>query len=443
MISQMKKNEKKIRAAIFEKVKELYKLKESEEKFIPGETPIRYAGRVYDEKEIIYLVDSSLDFWLTEGRYAEEFESKFSDFFKVKYTILTNSGSSANLLAISALTSPKLANPLQDGDEVITVAAGFPTTVNPIIQNRLIPVFVDVKLGTYNVDAEMIESAISNKTKAIILAHTLGNPFDIDIVMEIAKKHNLFLIEDVCDALGSTYGGKLVGKFGDIGTISFYPAHHITMGEGGALITDNTQLARNIRSFRDWGRDCWCKTGHDNTCKKRFDWKLGNLPHGYDHKFIYSHIGYNLKITDMQAAVGLAQLEKLSSFIKARKENFYKLYEGLKEYSNYLILPQWSRKAEPSWFGFPLTVSDNANFSRNEITGFLENKKIATRNLFAGNLLQHPAYTNIKSKYRVVGSLKNTERIMRDTFWLGVYPGLSEKKISYILETFKLFFDKK
>lgn len=437
----MKKNEKKIRTEIFEKVKELYKLKEDEEKFIPGKTPIRYAGRVYNEKELIYLVDSSLDFWLTEGRYAEKFESKFSDFFKVKYTILTNSGSSANLLAISALTSPKLANPIQAGDEVITVAAGFPTTVNPIIQNQLIPVFVDVKLGTYNVDAEIIESAISNKTKAIILAHTLGNPFNIDIVMEIAKKHNLFVIEDACDALGSTYGEKLVGKFGDIGTISFYPAHHITMGEGGALITDNTQLAHNIRSFRDWGRDCWCKTGHDNTCKKRFGWKLGNLPHGYDHKFIYSHIGYNLKITDMQAAVGLAQLEKLTSFIKARKKNFYKLYEGLKEYSNYLILPQWSQKADPSWFGFPLTVSDNAAFSRNEITGFLESKKIATRNLFAGNLLQHPAYTGIKNKYRVVGSLKNTEKVMRDTFWLGVYPGLSEKKISYILETFKLFMD--
>jgi CDP-6-deoxy-D-xylo-4-hexulose-3-dehydrase len=431
----MTEKEKKIRAQIFKKVKELYKIKESEEKFIPGETPIRYAGRVFDDKELINLVDSSLDFWLTEGRYTEEFESKFSDFFKVKYTILTNSGSSANLLALSALTSPKLANPIQAGDEVITVAAAFPTTVNPIIQNHLTPVFVDVKLGTYNANVEMIKSAITNKTKAIILAHTLGNPFDID--------HNLFVIEDTCDALGSTYEGKLVGKFGDIGTMSFYPAHHITMGEGGALITDDIQLAHNIRSFRDWGRDCWCKPGHDNTCKKRFDWKLGNLPHGYDHKYIYSHIGYNLKTTDMQAAIGLAQLEKLTSFIKARKENFYKLYEGLKEYSKYFILPEWNQKADPSWFGFPLTVSDDAAFSRNEITGFLENKKIATRNLFAGNLLQHPAYTSIKNKYRVYGSLENTEKIMRDTFWIGVYPGLSEEKIGYILENFKIFFHKK
>ncbi len=439
----MTKKEAGIRAQIFEKVKELYKVRETKKDFIPGEMPIRYAGRVFDEKEIISLVDSALDFWLTEGRYAEEFEKKFSDFFGIKHAILTNSGSSANLLAVAALTSPKLEKPLQPGDEVITTAAAFPTTVNPIVQNRLIPVFLDVKLGTYNIDTDKIEEAITDKTKLIMLAHTLGNPFDLDTIMGITEKHNLFVIEDVCDAVGSTYNGKPVGTFGDIGTVSFYPAHHITMGEGGALITDSARLEHNIRSFRDWGRDCWCKSGHDNTCGKRFEWKLGDLPYGYDHKFIYSHIGYNLKITDMQAAVGVAQLEKLPEFIKARKNNFKKLYEGLSKYDEYFILPEWSKKADPSWFGFPLTVRDNVFFSRNEITEFLEEKKIATRNLFAGNILRHPAYTESNVNYRIHGGLKNTDKILSDTFWLGVYPGLSTKEINYIINVFEDFFLKR
>jgi CDP-6-deoxy-D-xylo-4-hexulose-3-dehydrase len=438
----MTKKEIEIRKQIFEKVKELYKLSETEKEFIPGKTKVRYAGRVYDEKELISLVDSALDFWLTEGRYVEEFENKSSDFFRVKHTILTNSGSSANLLAVAALTSPKLKEPLQPGDEVITTAAAFPTTVNPIVQNRLIPVFMDVKLGTYNIDTDKVENAITDKTRAIMLAHSLGNPFDLDTIMEIKKNHNLFLIEDTCDAVGSTYDGKLVGTFGDIGTISFYPAHHITMGEGGALITDNTQLARNIRSFRDWGRDCWCKSGHDNTCGKRFRWQLGNLPYGYDHKYTYSHIGYNLKVTDMQAAVGVAQMEKLPSFIEARKKNFKKLYKGLSKYSEYFILPEWSKKSDPSWFGFLLTIRDNIPFSRNQITEFLEKNKIDTRNLFAGNILKHPAYTNGNFKYRIIGELKNTDKIMNDTFWIGVYPGLDKKRIDYILETFSDFLDR-
>ncbi|MCK4320994.1 lipopolysaccharide biosynthesis protein RfbH [candidate division WOR-3 bacterium] len=439
----MTEREKEIRNQIFEKVKELYKIREVEERFIPGVTPIRYAGRVYDEKEMISLVDSALDFILTADRYAEEFELRFSEFFEVTHTILTNSGSSANLLALSALTSPKLEKPIKPGDEVITVACAFPTTVNPIIQSRLVPVFVDVELGTYNIDPSKIEPSISEKTRAIMLAHALGNPFELDAVIEIAKKYNLFVIEDVCDAVGSTYNGRLIGTFGDIGTLSFYPAHHITMGEGGALITNDTKLARIIRSFRDWGRDCWCKPGHDNTCGKRFKWKLGDLPYGYDHKYIYSHIGYNLKITDMQAAIGIEQLKKLPIFIKARKNNFNKLYEGLKKYHKYFILPKWSSKADPSWFGFPLTVREKAPFSRNEITSFLEEQKIATRVLFAGNVLRHPAYIDSSFEYRVHGSLENTNKILNNTFWIGVYPGLNEEEINYILDIFAKFFNKR
>lgn len=440
----MTEHEKEIRNQIFERVKELYKLREEiGDKFNPGETPIRYAGRVYDEKEMISIVDSALDFILTADRYAEEFEHRFSKFFGVKHTILTNSGSSANLLALSALTSPKLEKPIQPGDEIITVACAFPTTVNSIIQNRLVPGFIDVELGTYNIDVSRIEPSISKKTRAIMLAHALGNPFDLDAVMEIAKKYDLFVIEDICDAVGSTYNGRLVGTFGDIGTVSFYPAHHITMGEGGALITDDNKLARIIRSFRDWGRDCWCKPGYDNTCGKRFKWKLGDLPFGYDHKYIYSHIGYNLKITDMQAAIGIEQLKKLPNFIKARKNNFQKLYEGLKKYSKYFILPKWSSKADVSWFGFPLTVRENAPFSRNEITGFLEVKKIATRVLFAGNILRHPGYIDSSFEYRVHGYLENTDKILNNTFWFGVYPGLNKEMIDYILNVFDKFFYQK
>ncbi|RCV66173.1 CDP-6-deoxy-D-xylo-4-hexulose-3-dehydrase [Methanophagales archaeon] len=407
--------------------------------FIPGKSYIPYSGRVYDEKEMISLVDSALDFWLTAGKFAKQFEKEFAKFLGAKYCLLTNSGSSANLLAISALTSPKLGEEkrLKPGDEVITVAAAFPTTVNPIIQNNLVPLFLDVDVGTYNIQADKIEEALSEKTKAIFLAHTLGNPFNLDKVLEICEKYNLWLIEDNCDALGSKYNGKYTGTFGHIATFSFYPAHHITMGEGGALVTNDTQLKKLIESFRDWGRDCWCEPGCDNTCGKRFDWQLGTLPFGYDHKYIYSHLGYNLKVTDMQAAVGVEQLKKLPSFIEARKKNFKLLYDGLKNYTNYFILPEVEPEAEPSWFGFPITVREDAGFTKNDIVEYLEDNNIATRMLFAGNIIRHPSFENVK--YRVYGDLTNTDRIMNDTFWIGVYPGLSEKILKYILKKFFTF----
>ena len=412
-----------------------------DEEFIPGKTYIHYAGRVYDEEEIKTLVDSSLDFWLTAGRFAKQFEEEFSKFCGVKHCILTNSGSSANLLAISALTSPKLGKRrLKPGDEVITTACAFPTTVNPIIQNNLIPVFLDVDVGTYNVQVDKIEEALSEKTKAIFLAHTLGNPFDLDKVLEICEKYNLWLIEDNCDALGSKYNGQYTGTFGHISTFSFYPAHYITMGEGGALVTEDTQLKRLIGSFRDWGRDCWCEPGHDNTCGKRFGWQLGTLPFGYDHKYIYSHIGYNLKITDMQAAIGVEQLKKLPSFIEARKKNFKLLYDGLKKYEKYFMLPEVESKADPSWFGFPITVREDAGFTRDEIVKYLEDNKIATRMLFAGNIIRHPSFENVK--YRIYGDLENTDRIMNDTFWMGVYPGISSEMIAYIIDKIDEFIEK-
>ena len=427
-----------LRKEIFNLVAEYYAEKRKLKPFIPGETYIKYAGRVYDEKEMISLVDSALDFWLTAGRFAKQFEEKFAKFLGVKYCILTNSGSSANLLAISALTSPKLEERrLKPGDEVITTACAFPTTVNPIIQNNLIPVFIDVDVGTYNIQTDKIEGAISKKTKAIFLAHTLGNPFNVNKVLNICKKYNLWLIEDNCDALGSKHNGKYTGTFGHIATFSFYPAHHITMGEGGALVTNDVQLKRLIESFRDWGRDCWCEPGCDNTCGKRFEWELGSLPFGYDHKYTYSHIGYNLKITDMQAAIGVEQLKKLPLFIKARKENFKFLYEGLKKFDKYFILPEVESKADPSWFGFPITVRKDAAFSRGEIVKYLENNKIATRMLFAGNIVRHPSFKNVN--YRIYGNLKNTDMIMNNTFWLGVYPGFTNKIINYILEKFKRF----
>ena len=406
--------------------------------FIPGKTYIHYAGRVYDVEEIKALVDSSLDFWLTAGRFAKQFEKEFAKFLGVKHCLLTNSGSSANLLAISALTSPKLGEKrLKPGDEVITVAAAFPTTVNPIIQNNLIPVFLDIDLRTYNIQADQIENAISDKTKAIFLAHTLGNPFNLKAIMGVAEKYNLWVIEDNCDALGSKYNGQYTGTFGHISTFSFYPPHHITMGEGGELATNDTHLKRLIESFRDWGRDCWCEPGCDNTCGKRFGWQLGTLPYGYDHKYIYSHIGYNLKVTDMQAAVGVAQLKKLPEFIEARKKNWKLLYEGLKKYEDYFILPKAVDKSDPSWFGFLLTVKEGASFSRNEITNYLEENKIATRLLFSGNIIRHPSFENVK--YRICGDLANTDRIMNDTFWVGVYPGLTDEMIDYILRKFDEF----
>lgn len=429
----------RIKRQIFQKVKEYYDLKHIKDEFIPGQTRIPYAGRIYDQNELIALVDSALEFWLTSGRFAKQFEKEFAEFLGIKHCLLTNSGSSANLLAMSALTSPKLGEKrLKSGDEVITIAAAFPTTVNPIIQNRLVPVFLDVDLGTYNIQANNVENAISDNTKAIFLAHTLGNPFDLKKIMSVADKHNLWVIEDNCDALGSKYNGKYTGNFGHIATFSFYPPHHITMGEGGALVTNDTQLMRIIESFRDWGRDCWCEPGNDNTCGKRFEMQLGTLPFGYDHKYIYSHIGYNLKITDMQAAIGVEQLKKLPSFIEARKNNFKLLYNRFKKYRQYFILPEVEQEADPSWFGFVLTVRDNAGFSRNDIAKYLEENKIATRMLFAGNILRHPSYENVE--YRIYRNLINTDRIMNDTFWIGVYPGITNEMIKYILEKFDEFF---
>ncbi|SHF15577.1 CDP-6-deoxy-D-xylo-4-hexulose-3-dehydrase [Marinitoga hydrogenitolerans DSM 16785] len=408
--------------------------------FIPGKTTIPFAGRVFDEEEYINLVEASLDGWLTTGRFAEKFEYEFAKFLGIKSVTLVNSGSSANLLALTALTSKKLGDKrIKPGDEVITVAAGFPTTVNPIIQNGAIPVFIDVDIPTYNIKAEEIESAITEKTKAIMIAHTLGNPFNLDEVMRVAKKHNLWVIEDTCDALGSTYDGKLVGTFGDIATVSFYPAHHITMGEGGAILTNNLQLERLVKSFRDWGRDCYCEPGFSNTCGMRFKQQHGTLPFGYDHKYVYSHIGYNLKLTDMQAAVGVAQLKKLPEFIEKRKRNFKLLKEGLKKYEDYLILPEPTPKSDPSWFGFPITIKDNDEFSRWDIVTYLEKNKIMTRMLFGGNLTRQPAYADVK--YKIHKELINTDIIMNNTFFIGVYPGITDEMIEYIINTFEKFFE--
>ena len=404
------------------------------------------SGKVLDEEDLFNLIDASLDMWLTAGRFAEEFEKEFPKFLGRRYCALVNSGSSANLIAISALTSYKLGESrLKPGDEVITVAAGFPTTITPIVQNGLIPVFVDVELGTYNINIEQLENAITEKTKAIFLAHTLGNPFHVDKVIEVAKKHDLWVIEDNCDALGSKYKGKFTGTFGDISTVSFYPAHHMTMGEGGAVLTDDPLLYEIMLSFRDWGRDCWCPPGKDNTCGKRFNWKLGNLPYGYDHKYIYSHLGYNLKATDFQAAVGLSQLKKLPNFMEKRKENFNMLYEGFKKegLDKYFILPQWLIEAEPSWFGFILTIKDDAHFKRKDLLEYLERNGIGTRLLFAGNMIRQPAFTNNDIKYRIVGELKNTDRIMMDTFWIGVWPGIDTRDLLSVVKVFRNFLAQK
>lgn len=433
------KTEKQFRKEIFEKIKKIYKLRKSSEKFIPGKTRINYAGRVYDEKEMINLADASLDFWLTSGRFANKFEQDFAEFLGVKYCLLTNSGSSANLLALSSLTSPRLGEKrLKPGDEVITIACGFPTTLNPIIQNNLIPVFIDIDLGTYNIQAEKIEKAISKKTKAIFVVHTLGNPANLDKIMKVAQKYNLWLLEDNCDALGSKYKGKYTGTFGDISTCSFYPAHQMTMGEGGAVLTNDLRLKKIIASFRDWGRDCWCEPGHDNTCKKRFARQLGKLPLGYDHKYIYSHIGYNLKITDMQAAIGVAQLQKLPYFIKARRKNFAALSKFFRKYEKYFVLPLAEKESQPCWFGFPLLVRESAPFARDKIVNYLEENKIATRMLFGGNLTKQPAYKN--TKYRILDSLGNTDLVMNNLFWIGVYPGIKREELEYIKKRFKEFF---
>jgi len=408
------------------------------EEFIPEVTPIPVAGRVFDAREIQSLVDSSLDFWLTTGRFAEQFEKEFARFFGRRYSALVNSGSSANLLALSALTSPKLGERrLVSGDEVITVAAGFPTTVNPIVQCGLVPVFVDIDVPTYNVDVQQLDSARSGRTRAVVLAHTLGNPFDLAAVKSFTDQHGLWLIEDCCDAVGSTYDGKFVGTFGNLATTSFYPAHHITMGEGGAVLGDLPLLKTIVESFREWGRDCWCDPGKANTCGKRFDWCLGDLPHGYDHKYIYSHIGYNLKATDMQAAVGVAQLQKLKDFIQARKRNFAKLKAGLRELEEFFVLPEATPNSDPSWFGFPLLVKPDAPFSRAEVIAFLEERKIASRALFGGNLTRQPAYQNVH--YRTVGDLRNSDLVMNNLFWIGVYPGLTPEMLDYMLHSFHHF----
>ncbi|MBI5963996.1 MAG: lipopolysaccharide biosynthesis protein RfbH [Chloroflexi bacterium] len=405
----------------------------SQREFIPGESPVPVSGKVFDEIEMQHLVDSSLDFWLTTGRFADEFQKEFSKFMGVRNAILVNSGSSANLVALSCLTSPQLGDKaLRPGDEVITVAAGFPTTVNPIIQNNLIPVFVDVQIPTYNVDVSYLESALSPRARAIMIAHTLGNPFDLEAVNEFARRHDLWLIEDCCDAVGATYNGQKVGTFGALATTSFYPAHHITMGEGGAVITSTPKLKTLAESFRDWGRDCWCEPGKDNTCGKRFEHQLGGLPYGYDHKYTYSHIGYNLKATDMQAAVGLAQMQKLEGFIEARRVNFSYLRESLQDLQGYLILPQATSNSEPSWFGFPIAVCADAPFTRNQLVQFLESRKVATRLLFGGNLVRQPAYRDFQ--YRVASPLANTDFIMNNVFWIGVFPGLTKAMLNYVIE---------
>lgn len=428
-----------LKQEILEKTKEYYRLVHEpaqRAKFELGKSRVNYAGRVFDEHEMINLVDSSLDFWLTYGTYSKKFEKEFAKMLGVKWAFLVNSGSSANLLAFFALTSPLLKERrIKRGDEVITVAAGFPTTVAPIVQYGAVPVFVDMELEYFNIDHTKLELALSPKTKAVMVAHTLGNPFNIKAVKEFCDKHDLWLIEDNCDALGSLYDGKPTGTWGDIGTSSFYPPHHMTMGEGGATYTNNPLLKKIMLSMRDWGRDCWCESGVDNTCKKRFSQKFGELPIGYDHKYVYSHFGFNLKVSDMQAAVGCAQIEKFPTFVARRKENFKRLYDGLKDIKD-LILVTPQPNSDPSWFGFMMTVADGAKFSRNDLSEYLEKAGIQTRNLFAGNMTRHPLFADLQvgKDYRVVGELKNTDKIMNDSFWIGVYPGMSAEKIKYIID---------
>lgn len=414
-----------------------------EKEIIPGKDYIPASGKVLDESDMANLIDSSLDMWLTCGRYSEIFETEFPKQIEAKYCSLVNSGSSANLVAFTALTSYKLGDRrLKKGDEVITVAAGFPTTVSPIIQNGMIPVFIDVDLETYDYKVEDIEKAISSKTKAIFMAHTLGNPFNLDKVMELSKKYNLWVVEDCCDALGAKYNGTYVGNIGHISTFSFYPAHHITMGEGGAVVTNDVNLHKIIKSIRDWGRDCICPPGKDNICKHRFDQKHGELPEGYDHKYVYSHLGYNLKVTDMQAAIGVSQLKKLNKFVDVRNKNFSKLYDGLKGLDEFLILPKETENSQPSWFGFPITIK-GGKIDRNELVNFLENNKIGTRLLFAGNIIKQPAFTENDYEYRVVGDLKNTDIIMSNTFWIGLWPGIKDNHIDYIISKFYEFLKNK
>jgi CDP-4-dehydro-6-deoxyglucose reductase, E1 len=437
---------KKLKAQIFTLTKKYYQVvhkPQQKKDFIAGKSRINYGGRFYNEKELINLIDSSLDFWLTAGPYTEKFQKLLAKNLGVKYCCFVNSGSSANLLAVMALTSPLLGKrQLRAGDEIITVAAGFPTTVTPIIQTGLIPVFVDITIPQYNIDVKMFQKAISKKTKAVIIAHTLGNPFDIDPVVAFCKRHKLWLIEDNCDSLGSIYKNKLTGSFGDIATSSFYPPHHITTGEGGAVYTNNAILNRIVLSLRDWGRDCFCPSGMDNTCKKRFSQQLGALPFGYDHKYIYSHFGYNLKATDLQAAIGCAQLEKLDSFVRMRRNNWQILYDGIKDFEKFFILPQPQKNSKPSWFGFMLTVKPNAPFSRDEIVRHLEQNNIQTRMLFAGNFVRQPAFDKMRQKrtgFRIIDNLKNTDILTNNSFWIGVYPGMTNKILEFIIQKIRSF----
>lgn len=427
-----------IRQKILALVKKYSDIKTVTPEFVAGESIIPPSGKVIGEKEYQLLVEASLDGWLTTGRFNTEFEKRFSEFLDGQHVLTTTSGSSANLLALTALTSHRLGDrALKAGDEVITVAAGFPTTVNPIIQNQMVPVFVDVDIPTYNIDPSLIEAAVTGKTKAIMIAHTLGNPYNLNVIKNIADKYNLWVIEDCCDALGSKYDGKLVGTLGDIATYSFYPAHHITMGEGGAVVTKSAKLRAIIESFRDWGRDCFCPPGKDNTCNKRFCRQMGDLPMGYDHKYTYTHVGFNLKITDMQAACGLAQMDNIEHFIAVRKNNFQYLSKALSTFETYLILPKATKNADPSWFGFPITIKDNAPFSRVDLLNFLDNRKIGTRLLFAGNLARQPYFKDIN--FRISGELTNTDKIMNQTFWLGVYPGLCEKHLNFVADSIQEF----
>jgi CDP-6-deoxy-D-xylo-4-hexulose-3-dehydrase len=431
--------ENKIRKDINALVKKFFRNKFSNSSFVPGKTPVRYAGRVFDEKEMTSLVDSALDFWLTSGRFTKQFERALGAFVGSKFTVLVNSGSSANLLALTALTSPLLGNKrLKPGDEIITVAAGFPTTVNPIVQNGMTPVFVDVDPGTYNANVKQIRKAIGPKTKAVFLAHTLGNPFDVEEIVKLTRRNDLYLIEDCCDALGSLYGKRTVGTFGHVSTFSFYPAHHITLGEGGALATSNETIARAIRSLRDWGRDCHCPPGKDNACGRRYSGQFGKLPRGYDHKYVYSHIGYNLKATEMQAAIGVEQMKKLPGFCERRRENFSLWFKGFEKWKKLFLLPEATRNSSPAWFAFPVTVKDDAGFSRTELTNHLNKHLIETRNLFGGNLLRQPAYEGISCRV-APGGLGTTDRVMNGTFFLGTYPGLTKEMIAYALAVIEQF----
>jgi CDP-6-deoxy-D-xylo-4-hexulose-3-dehydrase len=429
-----------VREQIRSLVTEYYRVAHAARPFIPGETRVNYASRVYDERELMAAVDACLDFWLTAGSQAEAFESRLAKYVGVRRSLLVNSGSSANLVAVSALCSRRLERPLEPGDEVVAPAMGFPTSIAPIVQNGLVPIFVDCELGTYNLDLEQLEPALSDRTRALFFAHTLGNPVDMERVMAFARAHDLYVIEDACDALGSTYDGRMVGSFGDLSTFSFYPAHHVTTGEGGAVLTDSAKLARIAQSVRDWGRDCRCAhdSPPDGACGRRFEWQIPGLDEPYDHRYLYSEIGYNLKMTDIQAAIGLVQLDKLPDFVVARKRNFARLYEALKPYDEFLILPVWSERADPAWFAFPVTVRPGAPFTRHDLTDWLEGRNIETRFMFAGNITRQPGYRHIQ--HRTVGNLPNSDLVMRSSFFVGVYPGLDGVRLAYMLEAFVDFF---